>query len=89
MGRGRGHGRVARKLVGFTMDSDAPPPDPGAAVQADGREVGQVTSAAWSPAIGRAIALGYVQRDFVAAGTPVAIGSARATVAALPFVPRV
>jgi aminomethyltransferase len=55
------------------------------------KEVGRVTSAVVSPALGRPIALGYVHRDFVEPGAAVAVlhGGARlgATVAALPFVP--
>src|SRR6185295_19333449 len=39
----RGHGRVARKLVGLICD-DGPVPAAGAPVAAGGRDVGQVTS---------------------------------------------
>jgi glycine cleavage system aminomethyltransferase T len=35
--------------------------------------------------LGRPIALGYVQRDFVSPGTEVTIGGAPAVVAAIPF----
>lgn len=64
----RGHGRVARRLVGLVFDGDTLPAanDP---LQADGKEVGRITSSAWSPAVQRGIGLGYVHRDFVAAGT--------------------
>jgi glycine cleavage system aminomethyltransferase T len=49
-----------------------------------------VTSATVSPALGRPIALAYVQRDFVQPQTPVAVDGIAALVAALPFVaPRV
>ena len=84
----RGHGRVARRLVGLTFDAAATIPDRGAPIEADGRAIGRVTSAAWSPSLARPIALGYVHRDFVAAGTPVLVGGAGpASVANLPLVP--
>lgn len=83
----RGHGRVARKLVGLTFDGDAVP-QPGAVVEGDGRDVGRVTSSVASPALKRPIALAYVRRDFVDPGTPLRVGGAAAVVTALPFVSR-
>lgn len=59
----RGGGRVARRLVRLEA---AHAPDPiavGSVIVADRREVGQVTSAAWSPARGRGVALGYMRRE--------------------------
>jgi len=83
----RGHGRVARKLVGLAIEgTDAPPS--GTAITTDGREVGRVTSSTVSPALEQPIALGYVHRDFVAPGTVVSVGGARAVVSSLPFVAR-
>ena len=41
----------------------------GARIVSGEREIGRVTSATWSPALGRPIALGYVHRDFVEPGT--------------------
>ena len=64
----RGHGRVARKLVGLTLEGDVIP-QPAAAVHSGDREVGRVTSSARSPALQRPVALAYVHRDFVAEGT--------------------
>jgi folate-binding protein YgfZ len=81
----RGHGRVARKLVGLSF-ADGAAPDRGVAVQAAGRPVGEVTSAAWSPALQRPIALAYLQRDFIQAGTQVTVDDRAAEVTALPFV---
>ena len=83
----RGHGRVARRLVGVVVEGGAAPPA-GSKVTVDGREIGNVTSSAISPALERPIALAYVHRDFVAPGTVVAIGGAPAVVTALPFVKR-
>ena len=81
----RGHGRVAHKLVGLILDG-ASAPEPGATVRVDDQDVGRVTSSALSPALGRPIALAYLQRDFLAPGTSVMVADARATVSALPFV---
>jgi len=80
----RGHGRVARRLAGLTFDAGAAVPAPGTAVFSGEREIGRITSAVWSPALARPIALSYLHRDFVEPGTPVTAGSA-AVVAALPF----
>jgi tRNA-modifying protein YgfZ len=78
----RGGGRVARKLVGLSMDGDAA--DAGSPLFAGDREVGRITSAAYSPSTGKRIALGYVHRDFVEPGTALTVrtaaGDAPATV---------
>jgi folate-binding protein YgfZ len=81
----RGHGRVARKLVGLTIDGEAVPAA-GASVLSGDRTVGEITSGVRSPALGGPIALAYIQRDFIAPGTVLSVNGARATVAALPFV---
>lgn len=82
----RGHGRVARRLVGLSLDPSAAPPRQGEAIHAGDREIGRVTSAVVSPSLGRPIALGYVHRDFTEPGTAVTVGADPANVAALPFV---
>jgi folate-binding protein YgfZ len=83
----RGHGRVARKLVGLALGASAPAAA-GAIVRSGAREVGHVTSSAFSPALKQPIALAYVHRDFLAPGTAVSVDGANAIVAALPFVHR-
>jgi tRNA-modifying protein YgfZ len=82
----RGHGRVAKRLVGLSLDASAAVPPRGTVIRSAEREVGAVTSAVQSPALGRAIALGYVHRDFTTPGTVVSVDGTPATVAALPFV---
>jgi folate-binding protein YgfZ len=89
----RGHGRVARKLVGLVVAgvvngnvTGDHVPAPGAAITSGDREIGHVTSSAMSPALTRPIALGYVHRDFLEAGTAVTIEGAAAVVTKLPFV---
>jgi tRNA-modifying protein YgfZ len=83
----RGHGRVARRLVGLRL-ADGTPPRRGARIHAAGKDAGFITSSAASPRFGT-IALGYVHRDFVAPGTGVEVegggGRLAATVSALPF----
>jgi tRNA-modifying protein YgfZ len=81
----RGHGRVARKLVGLAFDGPQPPA-PGATIRAGEREIGEVTSSTLSPALRKPIALGYVHRDFVEPGTTVSVDGVGGAVTALPFV---
>ncbi len=81
----RGHGRVARRLVGLLIDGQLVPA-PGAVIRSGDREVGRVTSGTQSPALKRPIALGYVHRDFVEPGTKLIVGDASAEVTTLPFV---
>src|SRR5207249_11896782 len=83
----RGHGRVARKLVGLILD-DGAAPAAGAIVRSGEREVGRITSGAMSPALKKPIALAYIHRDFVAAGTVLAIDGGNAVVVEPPFVER-
>lgn len=83
----RGHGRVARKLVGLSF-SEGDVPEAGATVKHDGREIGHVTSATWSPALQRPIALAYLHRDFTEPGSRVVVNGASADVTVLPFVKR-
>jgi folate-binding protein YgfZ len=88
----RGHGRVARKLAGILVQADDVP-ERGDLLLDDDREVGRVTSAAYSPSLLSPIALGYVQRELLAPGTALAIahGERRlpAVVGPLPFIPPV
>jgi folate-binding protein YgfZ len=74
----RGGGRVAKKLVCVRIEPGDAQQDGGAShewkVYAAGKEIGRVTSAAESPRLGP-VALAYVHRDFVAAGTHIEIGT--------------
>lgn len=72
----RGGGRVAKKLVRWKADpSAAVVPLPGSRIFAgEGeKDIGRVTSAAFSPAREAVVGLGYVHRDFVGAGTEVTV----------------
>ena len=66
--RDRGHGKVVRKLVGLTIEGEIAPAA-GSVIVGGDKEIGHVTSAVVSPALGKPIALGYVHRDFVNPGT--------------------
>ena len=83
----RGH--INRGLTGLVVDGEELPP-PGAAVVAEDKEVGRITSAVRSIALGKPIALGYVRREYFEPGAAVAIKVgdtlAGAHVSALPFV---
>jgi folate-binding protein YgfZ len=85
----RGH--VNSLLVGLRPDREQVPAA-GDALVAEGRPVGRVTSAAYSPTLGAPIALGYLRREFTEPGTAVMIrsgsGDSPARISALPFVGR-
>jgi folate-binding protein YgfZ len=81
----RGHGRVARKLVGLVVEGETSP-SIDARVMSNNREIGNVTSAAVSPTLKKPIALAYLHRDFLAEGTAVTIDGVEALVERLPFV---
>ena len=85
----RGHGRVAKRLVGLSFEPGSRLPARGDKVRAGDRDTGEVTSVARSPALDRPVALAYVHRDASEPGTQAVVGTDRlaATVAALPFVP--
>ena len=75
--RARGHAN--RALRGILLPPDAPVPRAGATLHAPehgpeaGREIGRITSAAASPRFaGRALALGYVRREYSERGAAIA-----------------
>ena len=80
----RGHGRVARKLMGLRIESGAVP-SAGTPVRDGTRDIGRVTSSARSPAAQQPIALAYLHRDFLTPGTTVSVDGATAVVTELPF----
>ncbi|MEO8433258.1 MAG: aminomethyltransferase family protein [Pyrinomonadaceae bacterium] len=84
----RGH--VAKKLTGLRFAGEVRIEEGAKIRSVDGKEIGRVTSATYSPHLGRTIALGYVKYDFLAPGTVVQIISSAeeiaAEVAELPFV---
>jgi aminomethyltransferase len=63
---------VPQSLVGIVLDEPGIPRH-GCAVWRDGEAVGEVTSGAKSPTLGRFIALAYVRREAATPGTPLAV----------------
>ena len=91
----RGHGRVAKRLVGLLGAPEEGVCERGERLLSDdgGKEIGSITSAVRSPRLRRPVALGYVQRAHAEAGTILrsagaAGGAARSlTVTTLPSGP--
>ena len=77
--RSRGH--VNRLLVRLAIDAVQAPAS-GAALPG-----GAITSAAYSPALGKVVALGYVRADAARPGTEFLVDGARASVVAFDSVP--
>lgn len=74
--------KVTRSLVGVT---GAELPEAGAALNVEGREVGTITSSAWSPALEAAVGLAIVKRPYNVAGAELQAGGVTLRVASLPF----
>jgi folate-binding protein YgfZ len=81
----RSRGNVHRKFTGVRLS--APPPAPASKIQAQGKDVGEITSAATIPGPqgDHTVALGYIRREFSAPGKEVQIDGRSATVSDLPF----
>jgi glycine cleavage system T protein len=84
----RGH--VAKKLSGLIFEQAAKLEEGVKIKSLDDKEIGRLTSATYSPHLGRTIALGYVKYDYLTPGTEVKLisadGELAARVATLPFV---
>lgn len=84
----RGHGRVAKKLIGLVLNDDDVPAvgDPIVA----GEEIGRITSAVFSPAFRAPVALAYLRREQAVTGARVSVlhenQALAGRVTALPFV---
>jgi aminomethyltransferase len=81
----RSRGNVHRKFTGFEVQG--PQPAVGTKIQADGRDVGEITSVALLPLADgdHSMALGYIRREIATPGKEFRVGSSRLSVAALPF----
>jgi tRNA-modifying protein YgfZ len=86
----RGH--VAKKVTGILLARAEPLPTPAIVRSSDGKEIGRITSATYSPHLGGTIALALLKYQYLAAGTAVKVVAGdqelEATVNDLPFVRR-
>ena len=80
----------AKKLVGFTVEGRLPVRE-GAIIFSDAAEVGRVTSGGFAPSVSAPIAMGYVETQYSAPGTPLEaeVRGKRVplTVETMPFIP--
>ncbi|HEX7780896.1 MAG TPA: glycine cleavage T C-terminal barrel domain-containing protein [Vicinamibacterales bacterium] len=78
----RGGGRVVKRLVKLSLArASGVEFTPGAAIFDNGRNVGALTSVAFSPAQDRFVALGYVHRDSAEPGRSLTVGESQGTAA--------
>ncbi|MBZ5544204.1 MAG: aminomethyltransferase family protein [Acidobacteriia bacterium] len=83
--RSRSRGHVNWKLVGLIARAPEPP-SPGTKLIAEGKEVGEVTSACASPTLAKTITLAYVRREAAEPGTKLVLASGvPVEVVTLPF----
>jgi aminomethyltransferase len=82
--RVRSRGHVNRRRVGLQFSGSAAP-EHDAKLLADGKEAGQVTSAAFSPATGCAIGMSYVRREHNSLGSQLQWAGGTAEVIELPL----
>ncbi|MDQ2878325.1 MAG: glycine cleavage system aminomethyltransferase GcvT [Pseudomonadota bacterium] len=79
------------KRVGLIVEGKQPVREGAAVLDADGSEVGKVTSGGFAPSLGQPIAMAYVPVAMAEIGTVVRLNQRgkvhQATVAAMPFVP--
>jgi len=75
----RSRGQVNRVRVLFKLEANELPPAD-APILFEGKEVGQVTRSAHSPAFQSNLAMGYIRREQSTEGSEVEIGGARARV---------
>ena len=82
---------AAQKRVGLTVEGRQPVREGAMVLDADGNEVGKVTSGGFAPSLGVPIAMAYVPPALAAPGTRVTLAQRgkvhHAEVVAMPFVP--
>ena len=81
-------GQINWQLSGLLLP-DPIPLASGTKIQKEGKEIGHITSSVYSPTLGRAIALGYLRREFTESGTSLLVDregeEIPCVVASLPF----
>ena len=78
--RVRSRGQIHRVLMPLVLDTKEPPA-PGAKLQIDTTSVAEITSAAYSPALGKVVALAYVRTEHARPHEQMTLGDIRAEVA--------
>jgi len=81
--RVRSRAQIHRMLMPLRIEGQEPPA-PGTKLQAEGKDVAEITSAAWSPAVGQVVALAYVRTEHAHAGTVLDLSGRRAVVGGAP-----
>ena len=86
----RGH--VAKRLTGLILEVESRESRAKSELQnaelksPDGKNAGKITSAVFSPKLGKTIALAFVRYDYLAEGTELKVDETAATVKNLPFI---
>jgi folate-binding protein YgfZ len=75
-------GRVNKQLVRLDVESKDPVP-PRSKLTSDGKEAGFITSAAFSPGLGKVASLGYANREFAKEGTKLNVQLGEASLSAV------
>jgi len=80
---------LSRRLVGFELNERGIPRQHYSILDAEGNEIGEVTSGTMAPMLGKGIGMGYVPTEYAAVGTEIFIGIRNKRIAAsvvrLPF----
>jgi len=82
--RVRSRAQIHRALMPLQIEGEELPA-PGTKLQAQGRDAAEITSAAYSPALGKVVALAYVRTEHVKPGTVLDLAGRRAVVGAAPL----
>ena len=80
----RGH--VAKKLTGWKCETSREIESGAVIKSTEGKEIGRVTSATFSPKLETTVGLGYVRYEYLVGGTEVMIDDVGAVIAELPLV---
>jgi len=80
--RVRSRGLVHRLLAGVEIDA-TDPPDPDTRLFQGEQDIGKITSAAFSPTLGKVVGLAYVRRELAEPGTTLTVNGHTAVVRAL------
>ena len=75
----RSRGLISRVLTALDIEGQTPP-EPRTKLKVGDAPAAEITSAAYSPALGRVVALGYVRVEYAAPGTEMTAGDLRARV---------